>query len=44
MVQEKLETKKKVWEVPSLNVLQITQTFGGSGSPENLGGSGPNNT
>jgi len=43
MKQEMIETtEKKVWEVPSLNTLQITQTFGGSGEPENVGaGLGP---
>jgi len=44
MMKEKMieTTEKKVWEVPSLNTLQITQTFGGSGDPETLGYSGPN--
>ena len=43
MIQDKVElvAEKKVWEVPSLNTLQITQTFGGSGDPEKLGYSGP---
>jgi len=44
MMQDRVEiiTEKKVWEVPSLNILQITQTFGGSGDPESIGaGLGP---
>ena len=33
MIQEEIEviTEKKVWEVPSLDKLQITHTFGGKG-------------
>ena len=44
MMQDRVEiaTEKKVWVVPSLDLLQITQTFGGQGDFESdIGGSGP---
>ena len=36
MMQDRVDisTEKKVWEVPSLSTLQITQTFGGDGESE----------
>ncbi|SFV90277.1 hypothetical protein MNB_SV-4-1115 [hydrothermal vent metagenome] len=32
---------KKEWHTPSLSTLKITMTLGGSGDPEDFGGSGP---
>ena len=37
--KEIMELEKKVWEVPSLDKLQITQTFGGGSDVEKDDGS-----